>query len=63
MNKEIKKALKVAYKKDKLQLFELSFNCNNSFYEEPQNLDDYLDFVADYSDACLVNIINKFNQN
>jgi len=62
MNKEIKKALKTAYKKDKLQLFELSFNCEESFYEDPQNFEDYLDFVADYSEKRLLNIINQFNQ-
>tara|TARA_R110000868_G_scaffold58371_3_gene180255 strand:+ start:3512 stop:3640 length:129 start_codon:yes stop_codon:yes gene_type:complete len=37
MNKEIKEALALAYEQDKLQLFEQSFDCGDSFYEEPQS--------------------------
>jgi len=62
MNKEIKDALALAFEQDKLQLFELSFDCEDCFYEEPQTLDDYLDFVSEYSDKTLLNIINQFNQ-
>jgi hypothetical protein len=58
---EIKKELKKAYDQDKLELFEVTFNCESSFYEEPQNFNDYLDFVEDFSNKKLLNIINKLS--
>jgi hypothetical protein len=59
----IKKDLQKAYDKDKLELFEVTFNCESIFYEEPQNFNDYLDLIEDFSNKKLLNIINQFNQN
>jgi hypothetical protein len=62
MNQEIKQKLLTCYNQDKLILFELTFNTNYLFYEEPENFNDYLELVNDLKESTLLNIINNFNQ-
>ena len=61
MNPEIKQQLLICFNDNKEILFELTFNTNNLFYEEPQNFNDYIDLIDDLKESTLLNIIKNFN--
>ena len=61
MNQEIKQQLLNCFNSNKEILFELTFNTNYLFYEEPQNFNDYIDLINDLKESTLLNIIKKFN--
>jgi hypothetical protein len=61
MNPEIKQQLLNCFNSDKEILFELTFNTNYLFYQEPQDFNDYLDLINDLKESTLLNIIKNFN--
>ncbi len=62
MKQEIKQELFNCYNQDKITLFELTFNTNYLFYEEPETFEEYIDLVKSLKESILLNIINNFNQ-
>lgn len=62
MKQEIRQQLLDCYNQDKLTLFDLTFNTNHLFYEEPTNFNDYIYLISDSKESTLLNIINNFNQ-
>jgi hypothetical protein len=61
MNPETKQQLLNCFNNNKEILFELTFNTNHLFYNEPQDFNDYLDLVNDLKDSTLLTIIKNFN--
>jgi len=61
MNLETKQQLLNCFNLNKEILFELTFNTNHLFYQEPTNFNDYLDLVNDLKDSTLLTIIKNFN--
>ena len=61
MNPEIKQQLLNFFNDNKEILFELTFNTNHLFYQEPQSFDDYIDLINDLKESTLLTIIKNFN--
>jgi hypothetical protein len=62
MNEEIKQKLLNCFNRDKITLFDLTFNTNYLFYEEPENFEEYIDLLKGLKESILLNIIDNFNQ-
>lgn len=61
MKQELKNQLEKCFNQDKYLLLDLTFNQNYSFYEEPENFDDYFDLIEDLKEKELLKIISLFN--
>ena len=61
MNQKIKQQLLNCFNQDKITLFELTFNTNYLFYEEPENFEEYIDLVKGLKESILLTIIKNFN--
>ena len=61
MKQELKIQLEECFNQDRETLFDLTFNQNYSFYEEPKSFDDYLDLISDLAEKKLLSIILLFN--
>ena len=61
MKQELTAQLEQCFNQDRDTLLDLTFNQNHSFYEEPQDFNDYLDLIDDLKEKELLKIIFLFN--